>query len=238
MKDSLIALRDISKVYLTDDVETHALAGVTVDVHQGDFLSIAGPSGCGKSSLLSIMGLLDEPTEGQYLLNGVDVTTLSSTEQTVIRNKEVGFIFQSFNLIAEMSTYENIELPLVYRGIPKKERKERVLHVLDQVQMSHRQAHMPNQLSGGQQQRVAIARALAGSPKVLLADEPTGNLDSSNGEKAMELLASLHSQGSTICMVTHDARYNSFATRVVNLLDGKVVTEDEPVVRPAEFVAV
>lgn len=226
MTDALIALKDITKVYLTDDVETHALSGVTVDIHQGEFLSIAGPSGCGKSSLLSIMGLLDEPTAGQYILNGADVTTLSSAQQTVIRNKEIGFIFQSFNLIAEMTTFENVELPLVYRGIPKKERKERVMNVLDQVQMAHRQNHMPNQLSGGQQQRVAIARALAGSPQVLLADEPTGNLDSRNGEKAMELLGSLHAQGSTICMVTHDARYNSFATRVVNLLDGKVV--DEP----------
>lgn len=221
----ILKLTDIKKVYLTDDIETHALSGVNLVVNQGEFLSIAGPSGCGKSTLLSIMGLLDTPTSGQYWLNNQDVAQLNSHQQTIIRNKEIGFIFQSFNLIAEMTVFENVELPLIYAGVNKKFRKERVEQVLEQVQMSHRHKHLPNQLSGGQQQRVAIARALAGSPKVLLADEPTGNLDSSNGEKAMELLAELHQNGATICMVTHDDRYNNYASRVVNLFDGKVVDE-------------
>ena len=221
----LIKMQNIKKVFYTDEVETHALSGVNVNVDKGEFLSISGPSGCGKSTLLSIMGLLDSPTEGEYWLNGKDVSKLPSKEQAIIRNKEVGFIFQSFNLIADLSVFENVELPLIYSGMAAKERKERVESVLEKVQMSHRNNHLPSQLSGGQQQRVAIARALAGEPKILLADEPTGNLDSENGEKAMELLADLHRAGATICMVTHDERYNSYATRVIELLDGQVTDE-------------
>ena len=226
MQSPLIKLDGIKKIYLTDEIETHALSGVNVEVNQGEFLSIAGPSGCGKSTLLSIMGLLDIPTEGRYLLDGKDVTSLNNRERAVIRNSDIGFIFQSFNLIGDMTVYENVELPLVYRGVSKPERKQRVEAVLEKVQMSHRNKHLPSQLSGGQQQRVAIARALAGSPKILLADEPTGNLDSQNGEKAMDLLATLHEEGSTICMVTHDDRYNTYANRVVQLFDGKVVNDN------------
>ncbi len=226
MQSPLIKLDGIKKIYLTDEIETHALSGVNVEVNQGEFLSIAGPSGCGKSTLLSIMGLLDTPTEGRYLLDGKDVTSLNNKERAVIRNSDIGFIFQSFNLIGDMTVYENVELPLVYRGVSKAERKQRVEAVLEKVQMSHRNKHLPSQLSGGQQQRVAIARALAGSPKILLADEPTGNLDSQNGEKAMDLLATLHEEGSTICMVTHDDRYNTYANRVVQLFDGKVVNDN------------
>lgn len=237
MNNEIIKLEGIKKIYFTEDIETHALSGVNLSINKGEFLSIAGPSGCGKSTLLSIMGLLDTPSEGNYFLNGKDVAKLRSAEQTIIRNKDVGFIFQSFNLIAEMTVFENVELPLIYSGMSKKRRKERVSEVLDQVQMSHRHQHLPNQLSGGQQQRVAIARALAGEPHVLLADEPTGNLDSSNGEKAMELLASLHQQGATICMVTHDDRYNSYASRVVNLFDGKVVEDAYTIAKPKLEIA-
>ncbi|WP_370977783.1 ABC transporter ATP-binding protein [Agaribacterium sp. ZY112] len=226
MTTPLIQLNDITKVYYTDDIETHALSGVSFDIHKGEFLSIAGPSGCGKSTLLSIMGLLDSPTGGRYQLNGHDVSELGTADQTRIRNQEIGFIFQSFNLIADMTVAENVELPLIYSGMAKAKRKERVQEVLERVQMAHRNKHLPNQLSGGQQQRVAIARALAGKPSVLLADEPTGNLDSSNGEKAMELLSELHDGGATIVMVTHDDRYNSHASRVVHLFDGHVVDEN------------
>lgn len=237
MSNEIIRLEGIKKIYFTEDIETHALSGVNLSINKGEFLSIAGPSGCGKSTLLSIMGLLDSPSEGRYFLKDKDVSKLSAAEQTIIRNKDVGFIFQSFNLIAEMTVFENVELPLIYSGMPKKLRKERVNEVLNQVQMSHRHQHLPNQLSGGQQQRVAIARALAGKPHVLLADEPTGNLDSNNGEKAMDLLASLHDQGATICMVTHDDRYNSFASRVVNLFDGKVVEDTNNINKPELAIA-
>ncbi|WP_016955433.1 ABC transporter ATP-binding protein [Catenovulum agarivorans] len=225
MKQDVIRMKGIKKVYLTNELETHALANINLTIQQGEFVSIAGPSGCGKSTLLSIMGLLDNPTAGEYWLAEQDVSKLTQQQQTLIRNKAVGFIFQSFNLIADMNVFENVELPLVYSGMAKNQRKQRVLEVLEQVQMSHRIKHLPNQLSGGQQQRVAIARALAGKPKILLADEPTGNLDSHNGEKAMELLAELHAQGTTICMVTHDDRYNSYATRIINLFDGSIVEE-------------
>ncbi|WP_096087691.1 ABC transporter ATP-binding protein [Agaribacterium haliotis] len=225
MENQVIKMQAITKVYHTDDIETHALSGIDLEINKGEFVSIAGPSGCGKSTLLSIMGLLDDANSGTYQLNGRDVSSLAVAEQTRIRNREVGFIFQSFNLISDMSVAENVELPLIYAGIGKKQRRERVAEVLERVQMSHRMKHLPNQLSGGQQQRVAIARALAGKPAILLADEPTGNLDSRNGEKAMDLLAELHELGATICMVTHDERYNSFASRVIHLFDGKVVDE-------------
>ena len=231
----IIKMNNIEKIYYTDDMETHALSNVSIDVKQGEFVSIAGPSGCGKSTLLSIMGLLDIPSAGQYWLNGKDVSQLKSIEQAKIRNKEIGFIFQSFNLIADLSVFENVELPLIYSGMAKAERRERVASVLEKVQMSHRNSHLPSQLSGGQQQRVAIARALAGEPKILLADEPTGNLDSKNGATAMELLAQLHQDGTTICMVTHDDRYNNFATRVINLFDGQV-SEDRSLVLPEPLI--
>ena len=225
MTQPLIKMEQIKKVYFTDDIETYALNNVSVSIEQGEFVSIAGPSGCGKSTLLSIMGLLDTPSEGKYWLNGKDVSGLSSELQSVLRNKDVGFIFQSFNLIADLSVFENVGLPLVYSGMPKKLRAIRVEEVLARVNMSHRQKHLPSQLSGGQQQRVAIARALAVKPKILLADEPTGNLDSKNGDKAMKLLAELHADGATICMVTHDDRYNSYASRVVHIFDGQIVDE-------------
>ncbi len=221
----VIQMDGIKKVFYTDEIETHALAGVHLHVEDGDFLSIAGPSGCGKSTLLSIMGLLDTPTEGKYLLNNEPVEDLTANQRAKIRNREVGFIFQSFNLIGDLSVYENVELPLVYRGMPTKERKQRVHDALEKVQMAHRLKHLPSQLSGGQQQRVAVARALAGSPRILLADEPTGNLDSKNGERVMELLKQLHEEGATICMVTHDERHNEYASRVIHLFDGKVVKE-------------
>ncbi len=221
----VIQMDGIKKVFYTDEIETHALAGVHLHVEDGDFLSIAGPSGCGKSTLLSIMGLLDTPTEGKYLLNSEPVESLTANQRAKIRNREVGFIFQSFNLIGDLSVYENVELPLVYRGMPSKERKQRVHEALEKVQMAHRLKHLPSQLSGGQQQRVAVARALAGSPRILLADEPTGNLDSKNGERVMELLKQLHEEGATICMVTHDERHNEYASRVIHLFDGKVVKE-------------
>lgn len=225
VNNTLLELNEINKTFYTDSIETHALSSVHVAVRSGEFLSIAGPSGCGKSTLLSIMGLLDTPTKGTYRLNGKNVSSLNNKERTQIRNREIGFIFQSFNLIGDLSVFENVELPLVYRGMKQSERKKRAEQVLDRVQMMHRSRHLPSQLSGGQQQRVAIARALAGNPKILLADEPTGNLDSTNGEKAMELLKNLHTEGSTICMVTHDDRYNTYATRVVHLFDGKVIDE-------------
>jgi putative ABC transport system ATP-binding protein len=222
---ALIELEGITKVFLTDEIETHALSGIHLQVRRGEFLAIAGPSGCGKSTLLSILGLLDSPTEGVYNLNGRNVAGLNAEERARIRNREVGFIFQSFNLIGDLSVYENVELPLVYRGMKPAERKTRVLEALERVQMSHRKNHLPSQLSGGQQQRVAVARALAGNPEILLADEPTGNLDSKNGEVVMELLTRLNHEGSTICMVTHDERYTKTARRVVHLFDGKIVDE-------------
>ena len=222
----LIRLQDVKKVFYTDEVETHALSGTHLDIGQGEYVSITGPSGCGKSTLLSILGLLDSPTEGKYWLNGRIVSELSAAERARIRNREVGFIFQSFNLIGDLTVYENVELPLTYRGISGSERKERVTDALEKVGMAHRAKHLPSQLSGGQQQRVAVARAVAGQPLILLADEPTGNLDSKNGEAVMDLLRDLHQGGATVCMVTHDPRYASFADRAVHLFDGRVVKEE------------
>ena len=221
----LIRLENVSKVFVTDEVETHALSAVHFDVKKGEYLSIAGPSGCGKSTLLAILGLLDTPSDGTYYLNGKSVTGLKLSERARIRNREIGFIFQAFNLIGDLTVYENVELPLTYRGMPSAERKRRVQEALERVGMSHRMKHYPSQLSGGQQQRVAVARALSGDPLILLADEPTGNLDSANGEAVMNLLRELHSAGSTICMVTHDPRYAEFADRTIRLFDGRVVEE-------------
>jgi putative ABC transport system ATP-binding protein len=226
--DSLIQIEAMTKVFYTDEIETHALSGVHLSIHRGDYIAMSGPSGCGKSTLLSIIGLLDTPTGGTYQLNGKPVENLSFAERSRIRNQEIGFIFQSFNLIGDLTVYENVELPLTYRsGMPAGERKSRVQNSLERVGMAHRMKHYPSQLSGGQQQRVAVARALAGSPSILLADEPTGNLDSKNGEAVMELLKQLHQEGSTICMVTHDPRFAAHAEREVHLFDGKVVSEDE-----------
>jgi putative ABC transport system ATP-binding protein len=223
----LIKLDDLTKVFYTDEVETHALSGVHFEINKGDYLSIAGPSGCGKSTLLSILGLLDTPTGGRYLLNSTPVETLDNSQRAHIRNKEIGFIFQAFNLIGDLTVFENVELPLTYRaGVTKQERKQRVIESLERVRMAHRLRHYPSQLSGGQQQRVAVARALAGSPSVLLADEPTGNLDSKNGEAVMALLSELHAEGATVCMVTHDPRYAAYADRNIHMFDGRVVDEE------------
>ncbi|MGB7622580.1 MAG: ABC transporter ATP-binding protein [Terriglobia bacterium] len=230
--NSLIKLDGVTKVFYTDEVETHALSGIHLDIHSGEYVAIAGPSGCGKSTLLSILGLLDTPTEGHYTLNGTPVEALKPSERARIRNQEVGFIFQSFNLIGDLTVYENVELPLTYRGMRAAERRERVKEALEKVGMGHRSKHLPSQLSGGQQQRVAVARALVGRPSILLADEPTGNLDSKNGEAVMELLRQLHRDGATICMVTHDPRFAAHADRGVHLFDGRVVEESvetEPV---------
>ena len=224
---SLIHLDDVKKVFLTDEVETHALAGIYLDIQPGEYVAIAGPSGCGKSTLLSILGLLDSPSEGSYVLNGRQVAQLSFADRARIRNREIGFIFQSFNLIGDLSVFENVELPLTYRNdLNAAERKARVHEALERVGMGHRNRHLPNQLSGGQQQRVAVARALAGHPSVLLADEPTGNLDSRNGEAVMGLLDDLHRAGATICMVTHDERFARCAARTVHIFDGRVVKEE------------
>ena len=222
---ALIRLENVSKVFVTDEVETHALSGVHFELNKGEYLSIAGPSGCGKSTLLAILGLLDTPSDGVYYLNGKPVTGLKLSERARIRNREIGFIFQAFNLIGDLTVYENVELPLTYRGMPSSERKRRVHDALERVGMSHRMKHYPSQLSGGQQQRVAVARALSGDPLILLADEPTGNLDSANGEAVMNLLRELHQAGSTICMVTHDPRYADFADRNIRLFDGRIVEE-------------
>jgi putative ABC transport system ATP-binding protein len=221
----VIRMENISKVFYTDEVETHALSGVQLEVRKGEYVSIAGPSGSGKSTLLSIIGLLDTPTDGEYVLNGHQVANLNMSERSRIRNREIGFIFQSFNLIGDLTVYENVELPLTYRNMPSAERKKRVMDALERVGMSHRIKHYPSQLSGGQQQRVAVARALAGSPAILLADEPTGNLDSRNAEAVMELLRSLHRDGATIVMVTHDPRFARHAQRTIHLFDGRVVEE-------------
>ena len=221
----LILLEGVKKVFYTDEVETLALDNINIDIHRGEYVSIAGPSGCGKSTLLSLIGLLDTPTDGRYVLNGNPVTKLSLNERARVRNREVGFVFQSFNLIGDLTVYENIELPLTYRGMPSAERRKRVTGALERVGMAHRAKHLPSQLSGGQQQRVAVARALVGRPSILLADEPTGNLDSKNGEAVMELLAELHRAGATICMVTHDDRYAAHAQRTIHLFDGRVVEE-------------
>jgi putative ABC transport system ATP-binding protein len=223
----LIQLADLKKVFYTDEVETHALSGVHFEIQKGDYLSISGPSGCGKSTLLSILGLLDTPTEGRYVLNGTPVENLDNSQRAHIRNKEIGFIFQAFNLIGDLTVFENVELPLTYRaGMGAKERKERVILALERVRMAHRLQHYPSQLSGGQQQRVAVARALVGSPSILLADEPTGNLDSKNGEAVMALLTELHEEGATICIVTHDPRYAEYADRKIHMFDGRVVDEE------------
>jgi putative ABC transport system ATP-binding protein len=222
---TVIRLEGLSRVFLMDEVETHALSDVSLSINAGDYVAIAGPSGCGKSTLLSILGLLDTPTGGTYWLNGNRVSDLSLSERARIRNREIGFIFQSFNLIGDLSVYENVELPLTYRGMRSSERKKKVTAALEKVGMSHRARHLPAQLSGGQQQRVAVARAIAGDPIMLLADEPTGNLDSINGEAVMELLDHLHKSGSTICMVTHDQRYVNHAGKAVRLFDGRVVEE-------------
>lgn len=221
----LIKLEGVTKLFVTDDVETHALSGIHLDIHRGEFVSIAGPSGCGKSTLLSILGLLDSPTEGNYDLSGKTVSGMSASERARIRNREVGFVFQSFNLIGDLSVYENVELPLTYRGMRATERRSRVRDALEVVGMSHREKHLPNQLSGGQQQRVAVARAVAGDPVIILADEPTGNLDSAHGQAVIDLLQKLHEEGATICMVTHDPRYSARAERTVQLFDGRVVEE-------------
>ncbi len=223
----LIRLEDVKKVFYTDEVETHALSGTHLDINRGEYVSITGPSGCGKSTLLSILGLLDTPSDGAYWLNGKTVSDLSLSERARIRNREVGFIFQSFNLIGDLTVYENVELPLTYRGMSGADRKKRVTDALERVGMAHRAKHLPSQLSGGQQQRVAVARAVAGEPLILLADEPTGNLDSTNGEAVMELLHELHQGGATICMVTHDPRYARHADRAIHLFDGRVVKEEE-----------
>jgi len=225
-EQALIQLEGVTKVFYTEEVETHALSGIHLEITHGEYLAIAGPSGCGKTTLLSILGLLDTPTEGEYTLNGKQVANLSFSERARIRNREIGFIFQAFNLIGDLTVFENVELPLTYRGVPASERKQRVQEALERVGMSHRQKHYPSQLSGGQQQRVAVARAVVGKPSILLADEPTGNLDSRNSEAVMELLDELYRDGATIAMVTHDPRFARYAKRTVHLFDGKIV-EDE-----------
>jgi putative ABC transport system ATP-binding protein len=223
MPEPLISMHNVKKVFVTDEVETHALEGIDLEIQRGEYLSISGPSGCGKSTLLAILGLLDSPSAGSYRLNDRPVESLKLSERAKIRNREIGFIFQAFNLIGDLSVYENVELPLTYRGMGSAERKRRVQEALDRVGMSHRMKHYPAQLSGGQQQRVAVARALAGDPAILLADEPTGNLDSGNGEAVMDLLRDLHRGGATICMVTHDVRYARHAERSIDLFDGRMV---------------
>jgi putative ABC transport system ATP-binding protein len=222
---SLIILDGITKVFVTDEVETHALSGINLEIKKGQYISIAGPSGCGKSTLLSILGLLDTPSDGTYRLNSNSVDRLTPSDRARVRNREIGFIFQAFNLIGDLNVYENVELPLTYRGLSSAQRKEMVTQALEKVGMSHRTKHYPSQLSGGQQQRVAVARALAGKPSILLADEPTGNLDSKNGEAVMDLLRDLHRGGATICMVTHDPRFARYAERTIHLFDGRVVEE-------------
>ncbi|HSK09416.1 MAG TPA: ABC transporter ATP-binding protein [Vicinamibacterales bacterium] len=222
---NLIKLDGVTKVFYTDEVETHALSGIHMEIRKGEYVSIAGPSGCGKSTLLSILGLLDTPTAGSYSLNGKPVANLNMAERARIRNREIGFIFQSFNLIGDLTVFENVELPLTYRGMKAAERKTRATQALEKVGMAHRARHLPSQLSGGQQQRVAVARALVGDPLILLADEPTGNLDSRNGEAVMDLLRELHRAGATVCMVTHDPRFTRHADRTIHLFDGQVVEE-------------
>jgi putative ABC transport system ATP-binding protein len=226
---TLIKMEGVKKVFYTDEVETHALEEIHLEIQKGQYISIAGPSGCGKSTLLSILGLLDSPTDGHYWLNGQPVSKLTISERTRIRNREIGFIFQAFNLIGDLTVYENVELPLTYRGTGTAERKQKVQRALERVGMAHRLRHYPSQLSGGQQQRVAVARALVGDPLILMADEPTGNLDSKNGEAVMELLRDLHRNGATICMVTHDERYANFAERNIHLFDGRIVDETREV---------
>jgi putative ABC transport system ATP-binding protein len=222
---TLLSLNSVTKVFSTDEVETHALAGIELNVRKGEYISISGPSGCGKSTLLAILGLLDTPSDGTYVLNDTRVDQMKLSQRARVRNREIGFIFQAFNLIGDLTVYENVELPLTYRNMPAPERRNLVKDALERVGMSHRIKHYPSQLSGGQQQRVAVARALAGRPSILLADEPTGNLDSVNGEAVMSLLNELHQEGATICMVTHDPRYARCADRVITLFDGRIVEE-------------
>ena len=232
MAEPLISLDRLSKVFCAREVETHALSNITLEIESGEFVSIAGPSGCGKTTLLSILGLLDSPTEGVYLLNGESVDGLPVSRRAEIRNRAIGFIFQAFNLIGDLTVFENVELPLTYRDVPGRERRDRVQQSLERVGMAHRVNHYPSQLSGGQQQRVAVARAIVGAPLILLADEPTGNLDSRNGQAVMDLLGELHDDGATICMVTHDPRYANAADRAIHLFDGQIVEEGEsPTVR-------
>jgi putative ABC transport system ATP-binding protein len=234
----LIETEDLTKIFYTDELETHALSGVHLAIRQGEYVAMSGPSGCGKSTLLSIIGLLDTPTGGRYRLNGQPVESLDFSQRSRIRNQEIGFIFQSFNLIGDLTIYENVELPLTYRqGMPAADRKMRVMESLERVGMAHRVRHYPSQLSGGQQQRVAVARALAGHPSILLADEPTGNLDSRNGDAVMELLQNLHREGATICMVTHDSRFSKHAQREIHLFDGKLVAKEEMEQRMADVPA-
>ncbi len=220
----LIHMKGIKKIFHTDEVETHALADVHFDIARGEYVAISGPSGCGKTTLLSILGLLDAPSAGEYFIDGQPVANLAPMDRARVRNQQIGFIFQAFNLIGDLTVFENVELPLTYRDMPAAERRERVNAALERVGMSHRAKHFPAQLSGGQQQRVAVARAVAGDPAILLADEPTGNLDSKNGEAVMGLLQELHQNGATICMVTHDARYAQHADREVHLFDGRVAS--------------
>ncbi len=224
--ETLIRLDGVKKVFYTDEVETHALSDIHLEIAKGDYIAIAGPSGCGKTTLLSILGLLDSPTDGQYTLAGEPVANLTASQRAYVRNRQIGFIFQAFNLIGDLTVYENVELPLTYRKMPGAERKERVQKALERVGMAHRTRHYPAQLSGGQQQRVAVARAVCGEPAILLADEPTGNLDSKNGEAVMDLLKELHQAGATICMVTHDPRYAEHADRAIHLFDGRVVQDE------------
>jgi putative ABC transport system ATP-binding protein len=223
---ALIRLQGVRKVFFTEEVETHALADIHLEIRRGEYVAVAGPSGCGKTTLLSILGLLDTPTEGTYTLDGEPVANLSANDRAFLRNRQIGFIFQAFNLIGDLTVYENVELPLTYRKMPAAERRERVGAALERVGMSHRMKHYPAQLSGGQQQRVAVARAIAGRPAILLADEPTGNLDSKNGEAVMQLLDELHREGATICMVTHDPRYAEHARRTLHLFDGQIVKDE------------
>ena len=223
----MIQLENIKKIFRTEEVETWALREVNLEVKEGEFVAIMGPSGCGKSTLLNILGLLDNPSEGKYLLDGKEVSTLKESERTDIRKGVIGFVFQSFNLIDELNVYENIELPLLYMGVPAKERKRRVEAAMDRMAISHRRKHFPNQLSGGQQQRVAIARAVLANPKIILADEPTGNLDSKNGKEVMNLLSELHQEGTTVIMVTHSQHDASYADRIVKLYDGEIVDQVE-----------
>jgi putative ABC transport system ATP-binding protein len=232
--ETLIQVENLHKIFLTEEVETHALAGIHLSINQGEYVAIAGPSGCGKSTLMAILGLLDSPTEGEYFLAGESVANLSASRRARIRNRQVGFIFQSFNLIGDLTVYENVELPLTYRGMPAAERGQRTQEALERVGMLYRMKHYPAQLSGGQQQRVAVARAVVGRPSILLADEPTGNLDSSNSEAVMALLSELHRVGATICMVTHDPRYARHAQRTVHLFDGRIVEEEEAVPKRQE----
>ena len=228
--EPLIHLSGIEKVFFTEEVETHALSNINLQIAQGDYVSVAGPSGSGKTTLLSILGLLDSPSAGEYTLNGEAVASLSASARARVRNREIGFIFQSFNLIGDLDIYENVELPLTYRRMPRSERQQRVKVALERVGMTHRSKHMPSQLSGGQQQRVAVARAVCGDPSILLADEPTGNLDSGNAAAVMELLGELHGGGATICMVTHDPRWAQHADHNVHLFDGQIVDEQMAVV--------